>query len=101
MCGVGGVIGEPLNDEVLLNMAHAMTHRGPDGQGIWRDARAGLVFRRLAIIDLDERSMQPYNGRLVENDIRAGRWRDPRGIRRLLNLELWLGTFDRSSAGQL
>ena len=34
-----------------------MAHRGPDGQATWRDDDAGLAFRRLAIIDLDERSI--------------------------------------------
>ena len=40
---------------------HRMAHRGPDGQRTWSDANAGLAFRRLAIIDLDERSMQPMH----------------------------------------
>lgn len=38
-----------------------MIHRGPDAEGIWRDAEVGLAFRRLAIIDLDERSNQPLH----------------------------------------
>jgi asparagine synthase (glutamine-hydrolysing) len=42
-------------------MAAEMAHRGPDGQGIWSDAVVGLAFRRLAIIDLDERSNQPLH----------------------------------------
>ena len=42
-------------------MAAAMAHRGPDGEGVWHDDVAGLAFRRLAIIDLDERSNQPLH----------------------------------------
>ena len=42
-------------------MAQVMAHRGPDDQGIWGDDGAGLAFRRLAIIDLDERSNQPMH----------------------------------------
>jgi asparagine synthase (glutamine-hydrolysing) len=38
-----------------------MAHRGPDGEGLWNDDRAGLAFRRLAIIDLDARSDQPLH----------------------------------------
>ena len=38
-----------------------MVHRGPDGRGEWSDETAGLAFRRLAIIDLDERSNQPLH----------------------------------------
>jgi asparagine synthase (glutamine-hydrolysing) len=42
-------------------MAERMSHRGPDSQATWRDERAGLAIRRLAIIDLDERSNQPLH----------------------------------------
>jgi asparagine synthase (glutamine-hydrolysing) len=42
-------------------MAASMAHRGPDGQRTWSDTQAGLAFRRLAVIDLDERSMQPMH----------------------------------------
>jgi len=42
-------------------MAAAMAKRGPDGQGVWHDEKAGLAFRRLAIIDLHERSSQPMH----------------------------------------
>ena len=38
-----------------------MAKRGPDGQGVWHDETAGLAFRRLAIIDLHERSSQPMH----------------------------------------
>ena len=53
--------GAPPDSELLERMARRMAHRGPDGQRIWSDGRAGLAFRRLAIIDLDERSMQPLH----------------------------------------
>jgi asparagine synthase (glutamine-hydrolysing) len=60
MCGVGGIVGprEPAR-ETLERMAAVMAHRGPDGDGFWSGAGAGLAFRRLAIIDLHERSNQP------------------------------------------
>jgi asparagine synthase (glutamine-hydrolysing) len=45
----------------LGRMADAMARRGPDGEGVWNDDDAGLAFRRLAIIDLDERSNQPLH----------------------------------------
>src|SRR5690606_4246171 len=52
-----------------------MTHRGPDGAGLHRDANALLAHRRLAILDLTDASAQPmatpdgrfaiaYNGEL-------------------------------------
>ncbi|HEV2060657.1 MAG TPA: asparagine synthase (glutamine-hydrolyzing), partial [Solirubrobacteraceae bacterium] len=66
MCGIAGTVGGTAPDAgVLSAMAGAMAHRGPDGQGVWHDDHAGLAFRRLAIIDLEERSNQPLH---------LGRW---------------------------
>src|SRR3712207_5080637 len=41
-----------------------MKTRGPDGEGAWwsSDGVIGLAHRRLAIIDLDDRSLQPMHG---------------------------------------
>ena len=62
MCGIAGVVGPAApDDELLQRMAERMAHRGPDSQETWRDERAGFAFRRLAIIDLDERSNQPLH----------------------------------------
>jgi len=62
MCGIAGIAGGASPDrDTLERMALAMAHRGPDGQATWSDAECGLAFRRLAIIDLDERSMQPLH----------------------------------------
>ncbi len=86
MCGIAGLVGYPAPDSALLErMASTMVHRGPDGQGIWSDDTAGLAFRRLAIIDLNERSNQPlhlgslhlvfngeiYNYRELREELRA------------------------------
>jgi asparagine synthase (glutamine-hydrolysing) len=62
MCGIAGVVGVLAPQPALLErMGQRMVHRGPDSQGIWSDMHAGLVIRRLAIIDLDERSNQPLH----------------------------------------
>jgi asparagine synthase (glutamine-hydrolysing) len=45
--------------EALERMGEALAPRGPDGAGLWTNGRAGLVHRRLAIIDLSERGAQP------------------------------------------
>ncbi len=39
---------------LIDRMAAAITHRGPDGQGLWSDSATGVHFgfRRLAIIDI-------------------------------------------------
>jgi asparagine synthase (glutamine-hydrolysing) len=62
VCGIAGIVGKTAtDDDVLVRMARAMIHRGPDDQGIWSDRTAGLAFRRLAVIDLDPRSNQPLH----------------------------------------
>ncbi|MHA1108505.1 MAG: asparagine synthase (glutamine-hydrolyzing) [Alphaproteobacteria bacterium] len=78
MCGIAGIAGlSPVNPAAIGRMTDLMAHRGPDGEGIWRspDGRVGLGHRRLAILDLSERGLQPmidgggdlcitYNGEL-------------------------------------
>lgn len=60
MCGIAGLLGQP-SPERLKAMADAIAHRGPDGEGTWCDAEAGigLAHRRLAIIDLSDAASQP------------------------------------------
>ena len=54
MCGISGFSG-PNNPERLSQMNNLMTHRGPDGEGVYTDPgeRMNLGHRRLAIIDLE------------------------------------------------
>lgn len=63
MCGIAGLwqIGAIQLDAVAAAMADAITHRGPDGSGVWVEESAGLTFshRRLAIQDLSELGAQP------------------------------------------
>ena len=65
MCGiVGWLATQPsrLVDPALLSrMRDSIAHRGPDGEGLWLspDRRAGLGFRRLAIVDLSPAANQP------------------------------------------
>jgi asparagine synthase (glutamine-hydrolysing) len=74
MCGIAGAFrpsGPPVSSEqVLRAMADRLRHRGPDGEGVWRDdrERCGLAHRRLSIIDLSEAAAQPMtspDGRTV------------------------------------
>jgi asparagine synthase (glutamine-hydrolysing) len=60
MCGIAGILGKP-EAQALALMAQALHHRGPDNQGIWRDAVAGvgLAHARLAIQDLSAAGYQP------------------------------------------
>jgi len=63
MCGIAGIVrpqaSGAVDEQVLLRMAAAIRHRGPDGFGLALDAGAGLVSARLAIFDLP-RGWQPY-----------------------------------------
>src|ERR1051325_5405146 len=65
MCGIAGYFGSQPPDQARLSAAgHALRHRGPDGEGFYTHARNGdhvaMVHRRLAIIDLEARSDQPF-----------------------------------------
>ena len=73
MCGIAGILsfaeqGASVSPPLLKRMCDVMTHRGPDGEGVWVDSdrRIGLGHRRLAIIDLTDSASQPMcDGRLV------------------------------------
>jgi asparagine synthase (glutamine-hydrolysing) len=66
MCGLNGIFayhgaaGSPSRSE-LLATRDAMLRRGPDGAGQWWTAngRCALAHRRLAILDLNDRALQP------------------------------------------
>ena len=74
MCGIAGIVSWDeqyrVTRDLLLRMAAAMAHRGPDGQEVFLtrenepigpDApQAGFAFRRLAVLDPEPRSMQPF-----------------------------------------
>lgn len=68
MCGFVGFVGFiDENDQtydhraVIVAMADAIAHRGPDSEGYFEDGRAALGFRRLAIIDLAGANQPLYN----------------------------------------
>ncbi len=94
MCGIVGYLSQhkPIEASLLAAMRDTMTHRGPDGEGLWlsEDGLVGLGHRRLAVVDLTEGGRQPMasqDGRLVLNfngeifnhhalrdDLRAAGW---------------------------
>jgi asparagine synthase (glutamine-hydrolysing) len=65
MCGIAGILkldGSPLSPDTngwLGSMLESIHHRGPDSFGRHVDGPVGLGHKRLAIIDIDERSAQP------------------------------------------
>ena len=71
MCGIAGLISTAaVDDRAVARLIRPIAHRGPDDDGIWLDAEAGvgLGHRRLAIVDLSPAGHQPMlsaDGRLV------------------------------------
>ena len=69
MCGIAGYYGD-FPFRLAGAMGTAIAHRGPDDDGLFRDAeqRLALVHRRLAIVDLSATGHQPMadaSGRFV------------------------------------
>jgi|SRR5579863_1211341 len=76
MCGLAGILDlsrragpEALRDAVA-RMASTLHHRGPDDEGVWVDADAGIALghQRLSILDLSRTGRQPMlsgSGRYV------------------------------------
>ncbi len=98
MCGIAGVVERGVRSAALLEetarkMAAPLVHRGPDADGVWTDADAGVGIghRRLSIIDLSPAGAQPmgsasgrlaisYNGEIYNAaELRAEL--DARGVR--------------------
>jgi asparagine synthase (glutamine-hydrolysing) len=51
MCGIAGIVGR-VDRDTLQAMVAALTHRGPDDEGLWLAPDIGMGMRRLSIIDL-------------------------------------------------
>jgi asparagine synthase (glutamine-hydrolysing) len=60
MCGIFGHIGN-IPQELAAACTDTLTHRGPDGSGIWQHEGITLGHRRLAILDLTEHGTQPMS----------------------------------------
>jgi len=76
VCGISGAVAPTETydyaDAQVRAMMRALVHRGPDGQGMWRDPDLPLVFghNRLAIMDRSAAGAQPMlsaSGRYVLN----------------------------------
>lgn len=72
MCGINGFYSKYSNnfDNIIAKMNSAISHRGPDTNGIWSDSNSGIVFghQRLSIIDLSiagNQPMQSNSGRFI------------------------------------
>jgi asparagine synthase (glutamine-hydrolysing) len=74
MCGIAGFLDRTMGPQLAMplvrSMARSIAHRGPDDEGAWNDAEAGIALaqRRLSIVDLSPAGHQPMfsaDGRLV------------------------------------
>jgi asparagine synthase (glutamine-hydrolysing) len=62
MCGICGVLnfdGKEVSPVLLKKMTDSIAHRGPDGEGWYRDKGLGFGHRRLAIVDISPLGQQP------------------------------------------
>ncbi len=86
MCGIAGIFHlttpKPVDPARVERMCDAISHRGPDGYGVWTAPGIGLGHRRLSIIDLagspqpmassDGRAMLVFNGEIYNyRELRA------------------------------
>lgn len=57
MCGICGKIyydrQRPVEPEIITNMNHTISHRGPDNHGVHTSGQVGLGSARLSIIDIE------------------------------------------------
>ena len=64
MCGLTGYLtfnDTPASSEILNQMSSTISHRGPDGDGMFVDGALGLAHRRLSILDLSALGHQPMS----------------------------------------
>jgi asparagine synthase (glutamine-hydrolysing) len=60
MCGIAGFINYSNLETLLAKTNQVQAHRGPDSQGSWLYESVAFAHQRLSIIDLSERSNQPF-----------------------------------------
>ena len=72
MCGIAGIVSPHANEQLTqytLNMAQALSHRGPDAHDSWvHKNKLAMCHTRLAIQDLSAHGQQPMhsaNGRYI------------------------------------
>ena len=66
MCGILGIYnieGSPISEESLVEMGNQISHRGPDGEGVYIQNNLGFVHKRLAILDTTANGQQPMHSK--------------------------------------
>jgi asparagine synthase (glutamine-hydrolysing) len=81
VCGIVGILKfdpqETVDETRLKRMRDVLSHRGPDGEGLWMEGPVGLGHRRLSIVDVagghqpmaneDETVWIVYNGEIYNH----------------------------------
>jgi asparagine synthase (glutamine-hydrolysing) len=72
MCGIAGIyrLNKQVNQVEIDKLTDSLSHRGPDGRGVWfnNQKNLGLGHRRLSILDLTAAGRQPmvsHDGKYV------------------------------------
>ena len=96
-----GVTKAVLRDAVRASVPAAVLDRRDKvgfetPQSAWLAEPAWIARIGDVLLDADARTRGLVDRVAVENDVRVGRWRDPDGIWRALNLELWLREFEHA-----
>src|SRR5579859_2419038 len=82
MCGIAGIVGSLASIDAVKLMTDRLSHRGPDGAGVWAEPGVAIGHRRLSILDLSHAADEPmvwgehvltYNGEIYNyRELRAG-----------------------------
>ena len=62
MCGIAGIIGlkADASQDIIRKMTAAISHRGPDAEGLYSEGETMFGHCRLSIIDLSNGANQPF-----------------------------------------
>lgn len=66
MCGILGVFNlnkKPIHRTAFNSMLETISHRGPDGEGVYIKDYVGLGHKRLAILDTSDKGLQPMTSK--------------------------------------
>ncbi len=59
MCGIFGVFGQQIPEELGWKCVDSIAHRGPNRRDLWQEGDVTLGHRRLSIMDLSDKGKQP------------------------------------------
>ena len=96
MCGINGIIKNNIQDKDIINikkMNSVLQHRGPDASAVWSNEYVALGHTRLSIIDVDNRSNQPFikDGLVISYN---GEIYNYKSLKKLLPNTKWLTNSD-------